>query len=694
MDVTLPNGVVIRGVPEAATKDQIMQKAIASGLATEADFKSQQPEAKDPEVEPVPQGDEEAEEGGMWARAKGVARNAGGNLVAQGETVATMLSGVAAEPVSGLIGLGAAAVPGGRTGGDMVDIVRDKLTYQPKTDKGAELIGQVADVLSPVGDVVSSVERSAGDFGYERAGPLAGALATAAPAAALELMGLGAAKRAIKAPAAAKRLSIDASDPGGQPVALDGPVVADAPPAPIAIEDAARSPSVQENAARQKAFDDLGLTPTEAQRTRDTDLFVEQQDAYRRGGRVRTALEAQEELLDRRATGEIEAIGGRPDAAATSPIEAITDKAIQLDEEISGLYKKARETIPADKNVKLSRAVQALKENAPSNELSGGVVKALRDKMVSMGVADKKFNAVGRIDVDSAEELRKYANRLYPSTNGEGRHIIGQFKERLDKDVFSAAGGDLFGEARKAKASFERGLDPAKNNKFDSRRTSLVRDIRDNLVTEDEFVDKVLKRSSKYKASDLAELKNYLQSGTDGQIAQGMQAWNDIRASALQRIKEKSFSGPVTQTGTQSLSRAKLDGALKEIGPQKLNVLFSEAEREFLKKLEAVSVLKEPPPGTFTGSGPSGPAIRKVENLLSKIPVFGEFTKDIVDGVKNKASERRVLTLVNDLEKINKENRKIEAGLFRRRAAYGSGAAAGIGLGLSGGNKEGADAAN
>lgn len=38
MDVTLPNGVVLKGVPEGTTKEQIKTKAIRAGLATEADF--------------------------------------------------------------------------------------------------------------------------------------------------------------------------------------------------------------------------------------------------------------------------------------------------------------------------------------------------------------------------------------------------------------------------------------------------------------------------------------------------------------------------------------------------------------------------------------------------------------------------------------------------------------------------------
>lgn len=423
------------------------------------------------------------------------------------------------------------------------------------------------------------------------------------------------------------------------------------------------------NSARQKAFEDLDLTPTEAQRTRDTDLFVKQQDAFRRGGEVKTALERQEEALDLATRDATKAMGGVPQRAGASPIEAITDKAVQLDSEISALYKQAREAAPEAMNVKFTRASSVLQENAPSNEISGGVIKALRDKMQTMGVIDKKFQPVGKVSVEQAEELRKYANRLFPSTNGEGRYIISEFKNSLDDDVLSASGQDLFRQARKAKADFERGLDPSRKNKFDSRKTSLVRDMRDNLVSEDDFVDKVLKRSSKYKAEDLNELKSYLSNGSEGQVAQGMQAWNDIRAAAMDRIREKAFKGPITQTGTQSLSRAGLESALKEIGPQKIKVLFSGDEISFLRKLARVSALKEPPPGTFTGSGPSSPAIQKLERVVSKIPLIGDMAGDTIKHLKNKADDKAVLELVDDLEKIADDNAKKAYITFRKSRA-------------------------
>lgn len=42
MNVTLPNGTVIQGIPEGTTKEQVMQKAIAAGLAKQEDFQPAQ----------------------------------------------------------------------------------------------------------------------------------------------------------------------------------------------------------------------------------------------------------------------------------------------------------------------------------------------------------------------------------------------------------------------------------------------------------------------------------------------------------------------------------------------------------------------------------------------------------------------------------------------------------------------------
>jgi hypothetical protein len=47
MNVTLPNGQVISGIPEGTTKEQVMQKAISAGLAVESDFARTAPKPDD-----------------------------------------------------------------------------------------------------------------------------------------------------------------------------------------------------------------------------------------------------------------------------------------------------------------------------------------------------------------------------------------------------------------------------------------------------------------------------------------------------------------------------------------------------------------------------------------------------------------------------------------------------------------------
>ncbi|WP_257283463.1 hypothetical protein [Endozoicomonas sp. SESOKO1] len=52
MDIRLPNGTVLQGVPDGTSKQDIMRKAISSGLASEEDFQqNQQPSTQDTEVD-------------------------------------------------------------------------------------------------------------------------------------------------------------------------------------------------------------------------------------------------------------------------------------------------------------------------------------------------------------------------------------------------------------------------------------------------------------------------------------------------------------------------------------------------------------------------------------------------------------------------------------------------------------------
>ena len=144
---------------------------------------------------------------GMWDKAKDFAAGVNDNFNTINESAATMLSGAAAEPLAGLAGIGAAIIPGGRTGGEMVDHVRDTLTYRPRSENSRQALGNMADALSPVTEAMQGVEQASGNMGYEAAGPVGGAIGATLPTAAMEALGIGAMRRGARGVETAKNIA-------------------------------------------------------------------------------------------------------------------------------------------------------------------------------------------------------------------------------------------------------------------------------------------------------------------------------------------------------------------------------------------------------------------------------------------------------------------------------------------------------
>lgn len=176
MDVRLPNGKVIKGVPEGTPKEQIMQKAISAGLATQADFQTQpmqeQPPAEQPQAgttQPVSQEDPyflPTEEGYSQpvpeapGGRKGVSDfTAAENAIGAGETALSTITGGTTGMAAGALGGLAGAI------GDLAGILTPEeaqalqqraaatFTYEPKTEAGqaqVRAIGEATQSLPPV----------------------------------------------------------------------------------------------------------------------------------------------------------------------------------------------------------------------------------------------------------------------------------------------------------------------------------------------------------------------------------------------------------------------------------------------------------------------------------------------------------------------------------------------------------------
>tara|TARA_R110000851_G_scaffold38321_1_gene98449 strand:+ start:696 stop:2297 length:1602 start_codon:yes stop_codon:yes gene_type:complete len=167
MDIKLPNGTVIKGVPEGTPKEAVMQKAISSGLAVAGDFNIT-PEST-------------------------IAEDVVGGL----EVAGSFGSGIVAEPLAGLAGIAQSINPFSDegAGADAVKATKEALTYKPRGDEGKGQLKAVGEFLKPVGDSLKSVETALGNATLEATGsPALAAAAHTLPTAVFEALGFGVSK--------------------------------------------------------------------------------------------------------------------------------------------------------------------------------------------------------------------------------------------------------------------------------------------------------------------------------------------------------------------------------------------------------------------------------------------------------------------------------------------------------------------
>lgn len=442
-----------------------------------------------------------------------------------------------------------------------------------------------------------------------------------------------------------------------------------------------------EEAARAAQFEQLGLTPTKAQVTRDAADFQAQQEAAKTSGRVRGVLEAQEGLLANKFDEAVAGTGGQAVTSGSPVVDKVVNISTGLDNQISDLYQAARQAAPTDKFITLNRTASALSKLTDFERSTGGLPSSVKGFLKNRNILDSsgklitsnkgiqkeisalkarfkksglKVNPENRVvsslgqinekatqqlfdlnikntgrklSVAEAESLRIDMNSLFNSITPFGRDKLRGLKSALDDDVLSAAGEDFFKQGRSAKAAFEERLKRAKISKFDNRKANLVKDVLENKISPDNFVNDVV-NSKKWRASDLEQLKKFTtDNGAD------LAPWDDLRAETLDSIKNAAFKGPEDAAGNRALSRDGLQRALQKIGTEKLKVLFEPEELKFLRDVMNVSRLREPVRGTALGKGPSAQAIQSLENRVRNLPLVGS----LIDFIDFDAAGRAVI---------------------------------------------------
>ena len=378
-------------------------------------------------------------------------------------------------------------------------------------------------------------------------------------------------------------------------------------------------------AARRAALKEAGIdNPTRAQLTREADDFMEQEELAKRSSKVRNVLENQQATLTTRFDNKVME-AGKVSGESVPAVDAVVQKSTRLDNEIADLYNVARERSKDLPSVEMRSFSQLMKNIRGSDRKSEGNISAVLGHMKKMGLttktksrkvdvlmAEPPRDIFNDLTVAQSEELRKFINSLYDETKPAGHfgnNLLRQMKDSIDDDVFKGAGADVFEKARAAKRNFENELDRFSIGKFDSRKTNIVRDVLENRVDPDKFIEQTL-MSKKYRKEDIAQLANYVAS-------ESPEALDSFRADVLDSIKQRSFFGPEDQQGFQKISRDKFQKSIEKHGGwKKLGSVLNGNDIRFLKSMENALKIMEPVRGTAMGKGPTGAAMESVKDAL------------------------------------------------------------------------------
>lgn len=132
------------------------------------------------------------------------------SYLGRGEAALTMLTGAAAQPLSGLYGMGVAAVEGPEAGAEAVREAQSALTYEPRLEEGREALEAVGSVVEPIGRAVGAVESAAGETTLEATGsPMLAAAAHTVPTLLMEALGLAAFRRPSQAARVSRKATND-----------------------------------------------------------------------------------------------------------------------------------------------------------------------------------------------------------------------------------------------------------------------------------------------------------------------------------------------------------------------------------------------------------------------------------------------------------------------------------------------------
>lgn len=566
MDVKLPNGKVIKNVPEGTTKEQVKQKAIAAGIATESDFGM--PQAKTLGTDGLPQLSINENPSGNINTPKPREMSVAENVVGAGDAALSALTGF-------FFGAPAAAV--GNIEGAIGDLTgrltpeqaqqlgqqyAEAVTRAPKTEAGQRQLAALSEALSvlpPVLGGATPLQTVGVSQAASQAARMAPSVVSESAQAAKALL------PQAKPKSQAGALSVGAAEVGG---GLEAQRVARAESLPVPVK------------------------LTKGQRTQD---FAQQQFEREtakqadEGAAIRQRMQEQNQALVQNFDAFLDDIGTEiPETAyklqtGQKVDEALRKRAAADKAKIRVAYKEAEKAGETNDPVNLGNLAQYLNENRAEAGLAP-IMQAVSKQLEVQGVGGGSLVdgtlQIGEMTLNQAERLRKSINKFSSGADANNLRVAGELKQLID-DATEGAGGQKYQAARKLRKqyadNYER-IGIVKNILGTKRGSS------DRQIALENVVDKVVTNGS---VDDLSQVRRLLQT----QGADGMAAWREMQAATIRHIRDEATKNVGRDpNGNPLVSAAQLNRTISGLDKNgKLEKIFGKKGAEQLRDLNDIA---------------------------------------------------------------------------------------------------------
>lgn len=364
--------------------------------------------------------------------------------------------------------------------------------------------------------------------------------------------------------------------------------------------------------ARKLEMEDVlgpGAGPTQAQVTRNPQEWSWERNTQKVqdiGGPLTERYQAQIQRLQQRLDGAIaerQAKAQNAYQAGEAATKAIEQKMAESKKVVDDLYTVWRETGSGGTEVKPQKIADTLGRVTEEYGVEN-IAPAVRARLESFGMLGGKQTKL--LTIDEAEKLRKLIGNNIDPANKPQAGAMSILKRSIDDAVMETDAPDIPSLQAARKTASER---------FGMRDSAKAVTVAAEGVEPDRYFQKFVLNGD---VRDLRGIKAVLTTDMAGAKAspQGAQAWQDLQAQTLRHLMEKAKN-----TGDDAFSGRAFEKALKEIGDERLKVLFPPDQVESLKKLARVA--------NNVGTEPNFAAVNRSNTAPTMMQYAGDVTKKL-----------------------------------------------------------------